>query len=463
MPRPSARVPWRADEPFTVRVGGQRAAGADRAGLRGHDSRRSRAALRGQHAHRRQLAGRMPRGPFVVECAFGPPRLRPGRYRVELKVKQNVRTNYYEPRVKATFVGGGRRRRPGGGGARRAIRHHWRLLTDAGRTTGHPLFLRVAHPRGDRGRDAATCATSRSCAKRPAPARPVLAARVTWTTWSPSTRDRSARRSLSMARRPARGAAASATRACARAGQSNRPAPGVSGRAGARSRGAWRRGFATPSTCARALCVSNLEVPEAPELCQPVTVWSACSTRTARADGVEAVRDLARNASLMLEVADLLPPRGAATSTSGQVRVDFEGPQLGSSRAYLHWYNERSLTSSHEKFGLTIPAVGGYWTVPNVQDSDEYRVHLAVTNLDERPYTSTITLKDDEGHALADDRRAAAERLAVSAAGQAVRGSGGVPATASPACCTSATTTSRRCTTTSSQNQRLGTWRAQHL
>jgi ABC-type polysaccharide/polyol phosphate transport system ATPase subunit len=43
------------------------------------------------------------RGPFSVECAFGPPNLRPGRYRVELKVKQNVRTNYYEPRIKAQF------------------------------------------------------------------------------------------------------------------------------------------------------------------------------------------------------------------------------------------------------------------------------------------------------------------------------------------------------------------------
>jgi hypothetical protein len=44
--------------------------------------------------------------------------------------------------------------------------------------------------------------------------------------------------------------------------------------------------------------------------------------------------------------------------------------------------------------------VGGYWTVPNVQDNDDYRVHLAVTNLDERPYTSTITLKDADGQAL---------------------------------------------------------------
>ncbi len=45
----------------------------------------------------------MPCGPFKVECAFDRPNLKPGRYRVELKVKQNVRTNYYEPRVKAHF------------------------------------------------------------------------------------------------------------------------------------------------------------------------------------------------------------------------------------------------------------------------------------------------------------------------------------------------------------------------
>lgn len=56
----------------------------------------------------------VPAGPVCVECQFDAPRLRPGRYRVELKVKQNVRTNYYEPRVKATFAIDGR---PSGGGA----------------------------------------------------------------------------------------------------------------------------------------------------------------------------------------------------------------------------------------------------------------------------------------------------------------------------------------------------------
>jgi ABC-type polysaccharide/polyol phosphate transport system ATPase subunit len=46
---------------------------------------------------------RLPAGPCSVECRFDAQPLRPGRYRVELKVKQNVRTNYFEPRVMAAF------------------------------------------------------------------------------------------------------------------------------------------------------------------------------------------------------------------------------------------------------------------------------------------------------------------------------------------------------------------------
>ena len=57
----------------------------------------------------------LPRGRFAVDCAFGAPHLAPGRYRVELKVKQNVRTNYYEPRVKATFRVAGDALNAGGG------------------------------------------------------------------------------------------------------------------------------------------------------------------------------------------------------------------------------------------------------------------------------------------------------------------------------------------------------------
>jgi hypothetical protein len=147
------------------------------------------------------------------------------------------------------------------------------------------------------------------------------------------------------------------------------------------------------------LIVSNLELPEAPRACEAAMV----GVRLLDQDGAELARRrvrLGRNATLVLELAEALPVQQRGQVLSGQITIDFEGAELGSSRAYLHWYNERSLTSSHEKFGLTIPAVGGYWTVPNVQDSDHYRVHLAVTNLDARPYVSDVTLKDDEGHAL---------------------------------------------------------------
>jgi hypothetical protein len=147
------------------------------------------------------------------------------------------------------------------------------------------------------------------------------------------------------------------------------------------------------------LIMSNLELPEAAQQCQPATVHLGLLDQDGRQVVSKRFR-LVRNASAVIELGELLPANRRGRAESGQVIADFEGPQLGSSRAYLHWYNDHCLTSSHEKFGLTIPAVGGYWTVPNVQDSEEYRVHLAITNLDARPYVSAVTLKDDEGHAL---------------------------------------------------------------
>jgi hypothetical protein len=167
-------------------------------------------------------------------------------------------------------------------------------------------------------------------------------------------------------------------------------------RAHPRRMASWYRD--TPDMHTR-LFVSNLEVPEAPQLCEALSVLISLLDQDGGSLATKRF-EIGRNASLVLELGQLLPAPRQGKVPSGQVLIDFEGAQLGSSRAYLHWYNDHSLTSSHEKFGLTIPAVGGYWTVPNVQDSDEYRVYLAVTNLDSRPYTSDVTLKDDEGHEL---------------------------------------------------------------
>src|SRR5579862_5276668 len=110
------------------------------------------------------------------------------------------------------------------------------------------------------------------------------------------------------------------------------------------------------------LFVSNLEMPEAPRLCEPTAVLIRLLDQAGAPLTSKRYR-LERNASVMVELGELLPEHRRGRLESGQVIVDFEGAQLGSSRSYLHWYNQHSLTSSHEKFGLTIPAVGGYWTV----------------------------------------------------------------------------------------------------
>jgi ABC-type polysaccharide/polyol phosphate transport system ATPase subunit len=104
------------DEPFSVRVSGT--------ALRDLIEPVFVVTIRGDHGP--LFAGNMhidgnwpqalPRGPFEVECAFDQPGLRAGRYRVELKVKQNVRTNYYEPRIKAHFQVPGDREDQSGGG-----------------------------------------------------------------------------------------------------------------------------------------------------------------------------------------------------------------------------------------------------------------------------------------------------------------------------------------------------------
>jgi ABC-type polysaccharide/polyol phosphate transport system ATPase subunit len=110
--RPAEIIP--GDEPFSVRISGQ--------AHRDLVEPVFVVTLRGDYgplfAGNMHIDGnwpdRLPAGPFTVDCAFGSPRLRPGRYRVELKVKQNVRTNYYEPRVVGQILVTGP---PGPGGA----------------------------------------------------------------------------------------------------------------------------------------------------------------------------------------------------------------------------------------------------------------------------------------------------------------------------------------------------------
>ena len=123
--RPTERLP--GDQPFTVRVSGR--------AQRDLPEPVFVVTVRGDYgplfAGNMHIDGswpeRLPAGPFTLECVFGSHGLRPGRYRVELKVKQNVRTNYYEPRVVAQFVVPGP---PSPGGA--ALAAEWQLFCPPG-------------------------------------------------------------------------------------------------------------------------------------------------------------------------------------------------------------------------------------------------------------------------------------------------------------------------------------------
>jgi energy-coupling factor transporter ATP-binding protein EcfA2 len=103
------------DEPFTVKIGGSAAQDLTEpvfvVTIRGDEG-----LLFAGNMH---IDGNwptlVPRGPFEVRCTFESPRLRSGRYCVEIKVKQNVRTNYFEPRVMASFEVLGPSRANGGG------------------------------------------------------------------------------------------------------------------------------------------------------------------------------------------------------------------------------------------------------------------------------------------------------------------------------------------------------------
>src|SRR5690242_20163226 len=90
------------------------------------------------------------------------------------------------------------------------------------------------------------------------------------------------------------------------------------------------------------LFVSNLEMPEAPALCRPASLQVRLLDASGRSIAQRRF-SLGRNGSLVLELAELLPATRRGKVESGQLQVDFEGQHLGSSRAYLHWYNDRGL------------------------------------------------------------------------------------------------------------------------
>src|SRR5690242_17358472 len=73
------------------------------------------------------------------------------------------------------------------------------------------------------------------------------------------------------------------------------------------------------------LIVSNLEIPEAPQACTPATVMLRLLDQDGAMLASKRVH-LARNASVVQELGELLPAARRGHLESGQVIADFEAP-----------------------------------------------------------------------------------------------------------------------------------------
>src|SRR3981081_3947286 len=92
-------------------------------------------------------------------------------------------------------------------------------------------------------------------------------------------------------------------------------------RAHPRRMASWYRD--TPDMRTR-LFVSNLEVPEAPQLCEPTSALIGLLDQDGRSLRTKRF-EIGRNASLVLELGDLLPAQLRGQVLSGQILIDFEG------------------------------------------------------------------------------------------------------------------------------------------
>jgi len=96
------------------------------------------------------------------------------------------------------------------------------------------------------------------------------------------------------------------------------------------------------------------------------------------------------------EIAAMLREAGIRTPWAGLFFLEL--PQvLGSRRFYVHWYNDVSLTSTHEKYPVSRRKHEGYWTLSKVVADDRFETHIALANMDHRPYVTHMVLMTLDG------------------------------------------------------------------
>ncbi len=113
-------------------------------------------------------------------------------------------------------------------------------------------------------------------------------------------------------------------------------------------------------------------------------------------------RLLKRNHTLILETRELMSELGVSAPFFGMLEASYHNRYVRSGRCYTQWYNDVSLTASHERrFRSIFPArLHGYEAVHRVMASERYLTYPVVANCRSPRFTTHARLANAQGEVL---------------------------------------------------------------
>lgn len=113
-------------------------------------------------------------------------------------------------------------------------------------------------------------------------------------------------------------------------------------------------------------------------------------------------RVLGRNQTLVLETRELLAELGLSAPAHGMLEVSYANRYVRSGRCYTQWYNDVSLTASHERrFRSMFPArLHGFEAVHRVMATDRFLTYPIVVNCRAPRFNTRVRLARPDGEVL---------------------------------------------------------------
>ncbi|HEU4754707.1 MAG TPA: hypothetical protein VFU47_16485, partial [Armatimonadota bacterium] len=145
----------------------------------------------------------------------------------------------------------------------------------------------------------------------------------------------------------------------------------------------------------------NLECPGERRSFRDLIVSIDCYAADGRLAGTLR-RPLKRNHTIVIETRELLEALREPSPFHGMLELSFKNRYVRSGRSYTQWYNEVSLTASHERrFRSIFPArLHGYEAVHRVLATDRYTTYPILVNCRAPRFTTHARLVNDRGDVL---------------------------------------------------------------